>query len=291
MNDDSLARPEAAVIDHVVLNVRDTLDAAQAAYRRLGFTLTPRGHHTLGSINHLVVFGDSYFELLGFPPGAGHRRPELLAHPLGLAGLAFRSADALRQHAELSARRVPLSAPRHFSRPVTLADGDAAPGGEARFVTFEATLRPALPGRVFFCQQRTPELIWRPDWQHHANGVVALRELLVAADDPAGAAAAFAPLFPDRLQRNGGGWQLNAVNGTLRFNSRRDIERRSGLALSAHFPPSPSAAMAALVFQSTDLTTTAAALRRGKVPFSLGRDDSLVVAPDEGHGALLIFST
>ena len=29
--------------DHVVINVRDRIDAGEAAFRRLGFTLTPRG--------------------------------------------------------------------------------------------------------------------------------------------------------------------------------------------------------------------------------------------------------
>jgi len=30
-----------------------------------GFTMTPRGTHTLGSINHLAIFGTEYLELLG----------------------------------------------------------------------------------------------------------------------------------------------------------------------------------------------------------------------------------
>jgi catechol 2,3-dioxygenase-like lactoylglutathione lyase family enzyme len=32
-------------IDHVVVNVRDRIDEAAETYRRLGFTLTPRGYH------------------------------------------------------------------------------------------------------------------------------------------------------------------------------------------------------------------------------------------------------
>ena len=44
-------------LDHVVVNVRDRIDAGLATYRRLGFTMTPRGYHTLGSMNHLAIFG------------------------------------------------------------------------------------------------------------------------------------------------------------------------------------------------------------------------------------------
>ena len=39
-------------IDHMVIRVRD-LDAGEALYRRLGFSLTPRGFHAgRGSANH-----------------------------------------------------------------------------------------------------------------------------------------------------------------------------------------------------------------------------------------------
>src|SRR4026207_672044 len=53
-------------IDHVVILVRD-LDCARDTYQRLGFTLTPRGHHRLGSKNHCIVFGSDYLELLAVP--------------------------------------------------------------------------------------------------------------------------------------------------------------------------------------------------------------------------------
>ena len=44
-------------LDHVVINARDRLDEAADTYQRLGFTLTPRGHHSVASMNHLAVFG------------------------------------------------------------------------------------------------------------------------------------------------------------------------------------------------------------------------------------------
>ena len=44
---------------------------ALETYRRLGFTLTPRGYHTLGSMNHLAIFGTEYLELIA-GPARGH---------------------------------------------------------------------------------------------------------------------------------------------------------------------------------------------------------------------------
>ena len=48
------------VLDHVVVDVRDRMDEAARVFAALGFQLTPRGHHTLGSMNHLLMFATDY---------------------------------------------------------------------------------------------------------------------------------------------------------------------------------------------------------------------------------------
>ena len=50
-------------IDHLVIAVRD-LDAARAAYRRLGFTLTPEARHPFGTKNSLVQLDGAFLELV-----------------------------------------------------------------------------------------------------------------------------------------------------------------------------------------------------------------------------------
>ena len=54
-------------IDHAMILVRD-LDRARDTYARMGFTLTPRGFHSLGSQNHCIMFGRDYLELMALPP-------------------------------------------------------------------------------------------------------------------------------------------------------------------------------------------------------------------------------
>ena len=183
------------VIDHVVVNVRDRLDEAQRRWERLGFRLTPRGHHSLGSSNHLAVFGQDYIELLGIEPGRSATRRELIDHPLGLTGLALKPADDGFVDA-LRARGVRVGEAREFHRPVDLG-GEQGVGGDApdaRFRTAELAEGLVRNGRVFFCHHYTPELVWRDAWRGHPNGAVGLSEFVFRSSDPAGLAAVFGRL-------------------------------------------------------------------------------------------------
>src|SRR5437763_1558325 len=83
------------------------MDEAARVFTGLGFRLTPRGHHTLGSMNHLMMFATDYLELLGFGEG-GANRPELAPFPVGLNGLVFKTADADATHARATAAARPI---------------------------------------------------------------------------------------------------------------------------------------------------------------------------------------
>ena len=117
------------VLDHVVVDVRDRIDEAAQCFRALGFQLTPRGHHTLGSANHLAIFATDYLELLGFADD-GAIRPEIMRFPLGLNGLVFKTADADSDYREAAAAGLPILPVQSFSRPVAL-DATCTPGRES----------------------------------------------------------------------------------------------------------------------------------------------------------------
>ena len=89
-------------LDHVVVNVRDRIDAGLETYSRLGFTMTPRGYHTLGSMNHLAILGNEYLELIAAAPGET-RRAEILTAPFGLNGLVFGTDNSAAVYAALHA--------------------------------------------------------------------------------------------------------------------------------------------------------------------------------------------
>ena len=162
------------------------MDEVAALFERLGFFVTARGHHSLGSINHTVVFENDYLELLGYPPGAPPlRRPELVSRPLGLMATVLRSTDADVTYAELVRAGLLPRQVQTFSRPVQLT------GGAIEDASFRVTrLEPdAVPGSWFyFCQHLTPRLVWRPEWQRHANQARGMAVLDIGMPDVESAA-------------------------------------------------------------------------------------------------------
>ncbi|MFL9899745.1 VOC family protein [Paraburkholderia fungorum] len=157
-------------LDHLVINTRFDTDAAQLLFEQLGFTLTPRGYHTLGSINHAIVFGEHYLELIGLPADGKTVREEIVSSPLGTDGLVFRIDDPEATFNALRDAGLEATPPQTFSRPVP-------PLGEARFTTVRLTPGQMPGGRVYFCQHLTPELVFRDEWRTHSNGAYALERL------------------------------------------------------------------------------------------------------------------
>ena len=169
----------AVRVDHAVINVLTGMDAAVDRFRALGFAPTPRGYHSLGSINHLMMFEHDYLELVGIEPGAKKVREEVASSPVGLNGLVFATDDARALHRRLSAQGVPVLDPVDFSRPVTV-DGVER---EAAFTTVRVHPDYVPGGRVYYCEHRTPDLVWRPEWLEHGNGAGGLAEFIVVAED------------------------------------------------------------------------------------------------------------
>jgi hypothetical protein len=199
-------------LDHVVINVRDQIDEALATYRRLGFTMTPRGYHTLGSMNHLAILGTEYLELIAARPG-DTGRPEIMASPQGLNGLVFGTDDSAAVYAALQDAGVPVLPPLQFSRPVELPAG----AQDATFRTVRLPPATTEAGRLYFCHHFTRDLVWRDEWRHHANGAIGITRAVIAAREPSRLAGLFARMFgTDAVQTIDGGHAL-AV-GLSRFD-------------------------------------------------------------------------
>ena len=196
-------------LDHTVINTKYGMDAAADLFAAMGFTLTPRGFHSLGSMNHLMMFGTDYLELLGVPEGGGHQRPDLDVAPVGINGLVFKTDDVDVTYAHMQAIGVDGDPPKTFSRPVDVPEGTR--DAKFRTVTVRADVFPG--GRVYFCEHGTPELVWRPEWQSHAAGITAVPEFVVASTKADGEAADFARLLNTDVTSGPDGARMVAFDG------------------------------------------------------------------------------
>src|SRR5437016_380511 len=134
-------------LDHVVIDTRNRIDEAVRTYLSLGFQLTDRGRHTLGSVNHLAIFETDYMEFLGFDDNAGAVRADILRFPVGLNGLVFATDKPEVLFGDLRERGLAVEQPIAFSRPVALADRIE----DAKFRVVRLGAEAVSFGRVYFC--------------------------------------------------------------------------------------------------------------------------------------------
>ncbi len=271
------------ILDHVVINVADRLDPALETYGKLGFQLTPRGYHSLGSANHLAIFDTDYMELLGFEPGNEGNRADLWKHPPGLTGLVFKPGDADARYADLTARGVPVDPPAEFTRPVALPGGSQ----DAHFRVLRIAPGEVQNGRTFFCYHYTPELVWRPEWRVHPNGATGIAEFVIASTDPARTAALYERMFgPGVLLPVDGGLAFAAGTPTVSILTPEAIAARFGIA--PELGPDGTDHMVALVYITSALDTARAALEAGGVAYA-PYADGIVVAPALAAGVITAF--
>jgi hypothetical protein len=273
-----------ATLDHVVINARDDMDHAADVYTRLGFTLTERGYHSLGSMNHLAMFGTDYLELIALPKNATSGRLDILNFPFGLNGLVFGSEDSAVTYDELSRGGVPVEAPVEFTRPVKFTGGQ----GDARFRTVRMKAGVVPYGRVYYCHHFTRDLVWRDEWRHHANGAVAVARVLIVEPDPAAGAKLYADMFGREAVHDIKGGK-SVVVGNSRVDIVTEAELKAQFGDAVPDPEGRTAYMAGLTFRTLSVAKVARALQDGKITGGIQSTGRLVVPAKQAVNAVLEF--
>ena len=163
-------------LDHLVINTRFNLDPYRAFFSALGFTLTPKSRHSLGSLNHLILFQDTYLELIGLERD-GSVRKDIMESRMGIDGFVLKMDGEEAVLTELEKAGLRANAPQRFSRVVENS-------GKAEFIAVRLEPGQFAEGRVYFCRHLTPELVWQPGHMTHPNGVSGIGKLTIAAADP-----------------------------------------------------------------------------------------------------------
>lgn len=274
-------------IDHVVITVSDQLDQANSQYQKLGFTTTPRGHHSLGTSNNLAIFTTTYLELLGFEPQNAGKVDKSWCFDDGLTGLVFKTKDANKLYQQLVNQSIKVEGdgPRSFFRPVELNDGTKP---EARFKTVRLDPSYTPNGQIFFCDQLTPELVWRKEWQTHPNGVININQVIIEAQKPRSSIKLLEKTFPSaNIIEIDGGVRLKAEDKFIDYLTPSATQRLFGSSLSK--ANNDQDRKVALGFTTKSLAQTQQALEKGKIKYNL-QNDTIIVPASETYGVVMIFS-
>jgi Glyoxalase-like domain len=274
-------------VDHAVVVVND-LDGAAQNWKRLGFTVSPRGTHSakMGTGNYTIMLGEDYLELLGVLDATEHNAPTrafLARTGGGIERVAFTTSDAAKGAEEIRARGYLPIGPTDFERPVTLPDGRQS---AAKFATFQWPIDQAPGGvRLFACQHKTRDTVWIPELQQHANTAKRIERILIVSPEPKADAGHLATMIdiPSRSERDGT-WLVPSGPGRADFVFlARDV-------LDRQYPDVPMAGLPerggiGLVLAVDDL----ASARRALGLAAIQSGEALVVPPAAGNNAMLVF--
>lgn len=272
-------------VDHVVITVRD-LDASAAQWKKLGFTVSPRGTHSplLGTGNYTIMFQEDYLELLGVLTETDQNAPtrNFLAKREGIERTAFTTDDAAGGAALLKSRGLEPLGPVHFGRPVDLPNGGKS---EARFNVFRWPLAENPGGmRIFACQHLTRETVWIPELMTHANGAQRVARVEILSADANAAAAHMARLIDEPAEQAGGEWRVRSGG------KRADFVFLDPQTFATRYPErvrqgAASEGAVAIVIGTKDVAAAAAVLG----PIGVPHNAAVSVPASAANGVILSF--
>ena len=203
----------------------------------------------------------------------------------GLRAIACRIDDAWAARARLSKLGIGTEPVAEFSRPLPLPDGST---GIAAFAVAHFSKDEVPAGFMFMCQHKTPEMVWRPELQSHANTARALAGIVAVSDEPRRAAERYARLFACKeVTPEQGGWLVATGPDSasiLCLTPAAAAARWSGAAVAG----TPPSAFAGLRVAVQDISAARAAVVAGGVAVH-DMQDAFWVAPANTSGVVLEF--
>ena len=269
-------------LDHVGYFLAD-LEGAAGRFERLGFTVSPVNIHynsadgemvRSGTANRLITFEAGYIEALG----------QVADTPLG-AELASGVAryEGLHLIALAHERVEEHDAGGTDMRPTVFLRRPLEDGRIVRATVRRATAEAMPEGRVQLLTHETPELIWLPGMDRHANAARALTGFLQIVADPEEAADRYARFANRPARKLGPVFEIALERGRFALAGPDAL---GALLPDATHPPPPFGA--AVGIESADLDRTRFLLANAGITVH-GRPDRLLVPPQEGLGAWIDF--
>ena len=272
-------------LDHVVVMV-DGIDAAEAAYKKLGFQVQPRGfHRKLGTANHLMIFDKDYFEILGVVEDTefNAERREWLKQGGGLANVALATDGADLAFDAFKQAGLQPDAPLFFDRAVEVAG--KIEHAQFRTVRIPKTHMPVVG--FFVCEHLTPQFVYRGEWAKHPNGARGILGVTVIAERPAQWVPELEKYFgPRSVKREGEGLMVDTGTQPICYLDRKGYAvRYPGVA-----PVRPGDHPALLSLRVDSLSACEALLKQNGVTFVKPDAGRLIVPPDQAAHLTIEFA-
>ncbi len=287
-------------IDHLMLSVQNT-DLAMDVFCRMGFSITPRGVLE-GMNNRLICFegrpagvngkegegGDgeevlvpNFVEFMSLDDPEKAPPPMVRAlenpdRPVLLVAATRNAVDTRKSLQDLGLEVFPV---------IDTGREWKLPDGQVLDLTFSIVL-PA-PGQAPFnwiaCQHKTPHHYLRPDFTTHANGALALKNVIGVARDPRQASRHYHE-----------GWNARVSGENPVVVARGDVElhiydqKGFGSAFAGITTPGRHSHLAGFTVLVRDLVSLEQRLESsGFSPFRHG--DRVIVDPSKACGSLVVF--
>lgn len=275
-------------LDHVGVGVRD-LDAASRAYERLGFTLSPFARHA-GAVepggptvqratgNRCAMLDAGYIELIAvvdpsLPAGGLDTR---IAEREGVHIVAFGCDDPAATNSALKEAGFAARGTVYLERMVDTPQGPRL----AKFDRVPVAPADVPEGVIFHIKHLTRDVIWQPQLLKHANGALALDEVVIHVADLDEAARRFERQLGVRGAGNGGTRVFTLPRGRCVLVDSTSLPR-------ADAPKAPS--VVGITVKSASLDGTERLLKANGVAHAR-RADRIAVEPKETCGVFLAFA-
>ncbi len=278
-------------LDHVAHFVPD-IDAASTAFQALGFTLTPFSAqmHRLedggplvpaGAGNRCVMLERGYIECL--TPTAdtviADQLNAAIARYTGLHLIAFGTGDAAADHVRLGRQQFAPLAMVDLQRTIGTPDGEAT----ARFSVVRVAPGTMAEGRIQFCRQHTPELLWQSRWTRHPNRAVALKSVIVCVENPEEAAQRYAHFTGIAATASGDDRIIDTARGRLLLVAPPAVQR----VFRTDPPVLPW--IFGSVLASADMGKTRQSIVASGLPHGMLGDERLYVVAPPSIGGIMVF--
>jgi hypothetical protein len=277
-------------LDHFVHLVHD-LEAARAAWSRLGFHVRPAAKHIeIGSSNAVVMFERTYNELLSIEHAEPGLHGQYVGRFAGGEGLAHVSLTADR----LAEERSRLAGLGHTPGPegnarraITRPDGSADETDSSFLYNWQSAHR---WNSLFFSEHRKPDAIFIPEYVDHANGARDVARLVWLSADPAADLPYFRDTWaqaPERMADDG--FAFRGARGDIsEVLTERAVRARYGALAGEAEPEAPGGYPVAMHFRVSDRATTRAFFDRARVE-TIDVGEGIGVAAADACGAVLVF--